>query len=120
MERVSDTVIILNHGEMVAQGPIQDILAWGQTGVFTMTVKGNAVEAEKRLRSHPWVTGVETLSKNGKITWQIRVTDPDAAEAQLIPLALAGGVTVCEFGRKVQNLEEAFLGIVEESNHERK
>jgi hypothetical protein len=42
------------------------------------------------------------------------------AEAQLVPLALAdNGVTVCEFGRKTQNLEEVFLNIVEEDNHER-
>ncbi len=59
------------------------------------------------------------MSKNGSVSWQIRVSDPDLAEAQLVPLALiGGGVTVCEFGRKAQNLEDVFMSIVEESNHE--
>jgi hypothetical protein len=47
------------------------------------------------------------------------VSDPEVAEAQLVPLALSGGhVTVCEFGRKAQNLEDVFLSIVKEANHE--
>jgi hypothetical protein len=83
-------------------------------------VKGDSASAEARLRSQPWVTSIETMSKNGKVSWQIRVSDPAVAEAQLVPLVLAGGgVTVSEFGRNQQNLEDVFLSIVEESNHER-
>jgi ABC-2 type transport system ATP-binding protein len=119
VQRVSDTVIILNHGSLVAQGPIEDVLAWGQAAVFNLAVKGDSASVEARLRSQPWVTGIEMMSKNGKASWQIRVSDPDLAEAQLVPLALAGGdVTVCEFGRKAQNLEEVFMNIVEENNHD--
>ena len=120
VQRVSDTVIILNKGELVAQGPIEEILAWGQTAAFTLTVKGDSASVEARLRSQPWVSNIETVSKNGKVSWKIKVRDPDTAEAQLVPLALAGGgVTVSEFGRNHQNLEDVFLSIVKESNHER-
>jgi ABC-2 type transport system ATP-binding protein len=120
VQRVSDTVIILNRGALVAQGPIEELLAWGQAAAFTLTVKGDNAPVEARLRSQPWVTGIEMISKNGRVNWQIRVSDPDLAEAQLVPLALAGGgVTVCEFGRKAQNLEDVFMNIVKESNHER-
>jgi ABC-2 type transport system ATP-binding protein len=120
VQRVSDTVVILDHGELVAQGSIEEILAWGQAAVFSLTVKGDHAALETRLRSQPWVTGIETISKNGKVSWQIRVSDPNVAEAQLVPLALDGGaVTVCEFRRKAQNLEDVFLSIVEENNHER-
>jgi ABC-2 type transport system ATP-binding protein len=119
VQRVSDTVVILNKGVLVAQGPIEELLAGGQRNTFTLTVKGDSAAVENRLQSQPWVTGIVTISKNGKINWQIRVTDPDLAEAQLVPLALAGGgVTVCEFGRKAQNLEEVFMNIVEENNND--
>jgi ABC-2 type transport system ATP-binding protein len=119
VQRVSDTVIILNKGLMVAQGPIEELLARGQATMFTLTVKGESTAVETRLRSQPWVTGIETISKDGNVSWQIRVNDINLAEAQLVPLALAGGgVTVCEFGHKAQNLEEVFLNIVEEDNHE--
>jgi ABC-2 type transport system ATP-binding protein len=113
VQRVSDMVVILNRGELVAQGPIEEILTWGQAAVFSLTVKGDHAAVEARLRSQSWVTGIETISKNGSVNWKIRVSDPDAAEARLVPLALASGdVTVCEFGRKAQNLEDVFLNIV--------
>jgi ABC-2 type transport system ATP-binding protein len=119
VQRVSDTVIILNRGALVAQGPIDELLAWGQADAFILTVKGDSAAVETSLRSQSWVTGIEMISKNGRVSWQIRVSDPDLAEAQLVPLVLSGGgVTICEFGRKAQNLENVFLSIVEESNHD--
>ena len=119
VQRVSDTVVILNKGALVAQGPIEEILAWGQAIVFALTIRGDYAAVESHLRSQPWVTGLETLSKNGSVSWHIRVSDIDQAETQLVPLALASGATaICDFGRKTQNLEEAFLGIVKENNHE--
>jgi hypothetical protein len=61
------------------------------------------------------------MSRNGRVSWLIRVSDRELAEAELVPLALAGGgVTICEFGWKTQNLEDVFLSIVKESNHEYK
>src|SRR5512136_2761204 len=119
VQRVSDTVVILNKGALVAQGPIEELLALGQADAFTLTVEGDSASVEARLRRQPWVTGISVISKNGRVSWQIRVSDPDEAEAELVPLALAGGgVTVCEFGRKAQNLEDVFMNIVKESNHD--
>ena len=121
VQRVSDTVVILNRGMLIAQGPIEEILAWRQGSAFTLTVRGDSASVESRLRSQPWVTGIEEISMNGRVCWQIRVTDPDLAEAQLVPLALAGGgITICEFGRKTKNLEDVFLNIVKESNNDYK
>jgi ABC-2 type transport system ATP-binding protein len=120
VQRVSDTVVILNQGALVAQGPIEELLARGQAAAFTLTVKGDSAAVEARLHSQPWVTGIETLSKNGSVNWKISVSDPAVAEAQLVPLALAGGcITVCEFGRKTQNLEDVFMSIVKENSYER-
>jgi len=121
VQRVSDTVVILNKGELVAQGPIEEMLAWGQTVSFTLTVKGDSKGVEARLRSQPWVTGLEEMSRNGRVSWLIRVSDRELAEAELVSLALAGGgVTLCEFGCKTQNLEDVFLNVIKESNHEYK
>jgi ABC-2 type transport system ATP-binding protein len=121
VQRVSDTVVILNKGELVAQGPIEEVLAWGQADSFTLTIKGDSLGVETRLRSQPWVRSLEEMSRNGRVSWLIRVSDRELAEAKLVPLALAGGgVTICEFGCKTQNLEDVFLNIVKESNHEYK
>ncbi|HSB66333.1 MAG TPA: ABC transporter ATP-binding protein [Anaerolineales bacterium] len=121
VQRVSDTVVILNKGKLVAQGSIDEVLAWGQTDSFTLTVTGDSVGVEARLRSQPWVIGLEEISRNGRVSWLIRVSDRQLAEAELVPLALADrGVTICEFGSKTQKLEDVFLNIVKESNHEYK
>jgi ABC-2 type transport system ATP-binding protein len=121
VQRVSDTVVILNKGELVAQGPIEEMLAWGQAVSFTLTVKGDSEGIDARLRSRPWVTGLEEMSRNGRVSWQIQVSDRERAEAELVPLALAGGgVTICEFDCKTQNLEDVFLNVIKESNHEHK
>ena len=58
VQRVSDTVAILNKGRLVAQGPIEELLAGGQAATFTLTVKGDSAAVEARLRSEPWVTGI--------------------------------------------------------------
>ena len=67
VQRVSDTVVILNKGALVAQGPIEELLAGGQAAAFTLTVKGDSAAVEARLRSQPWVTGIEEMSRNGSV-----------------------------------------------------
>jgi ABC-2 type transport system ATP-binding protein len=120
VQRVSDTVAIMNRGELVAQAPIDELLARGQAAAFTLTVKGDSASVEARLRKEPWVTGIDLVSKNGSVSWQISVSDPAVAEARMVPLALScGGVTVSEFARNRQNLEDVFLSIIKENDNER-
>jgi ABC-2 type transport system ATP-binding protein len=125
VQRVSDTVIILNRGTLVAQGPIEELLAWGHANVFNLTVKGDSASVEARLRSQPWVTSMTETSRNGRVSWQIRVSDRELAESQLALLALASGrATLCELVCKTQNLEDVFLSVVagndpQEGKHER-
>jgi ABC-2 type transport system ATP-binding protein len=119
VQRVSDTVAIMNRGQLVAQAPIDELLARGQAAAFTLTVRGDSASVEARLRKEPWVTGIDLVSKNGSVSWQISVSDPDVAEARLVPLALAcGGVTVSEFARRRPDLEDVFLSIVKENDNE--
>jgi ABC-2 type transport system ATP-binding protein len=114
VQHVSDTVAILNHGELVAQGPIEDLLGGGGHPVYTLSLKGDVRRALARLEALPWVLGVREAAHNGFVTWDITVTDNQAAEAQLLPCVLdGGGLSVVEFGRKKRELEEIFINIVE-------
>jgi ABC-2 type transport system ATP-binding protein len=114
VQRVSDTVAILNHGELVAQGPIEDLLAGGGGPVYTLSLKGDARRARARMEALPWVSSVREVAHNGFVTWEISVTDEQAAEAQLLGHVLGGeALTVVEFGRKKHELEEVFLSIVD-------
>jgi ABC-2 type transport system ATP-binding protein len=114
VQQVSDTVAILNHGVLVAQGPIEGLLAGGDRPVYTLSLKGDARRALARIKALPWVSGVREVAHNGFVTCEISVTDDQAAEAQLLGHVLAGeALTVVEFSRKKLELEEVFLSMVE-------
>lgn len=113
VQRVSDTVAILNHGQVVASGPIETILN-GKDGVmYKLTVKGSPNGLGKRLSGLPWVTHTSVSQHNGASLWQVSVSDQAAAEAALLRHVLADQhVTVTEFSRKKYELEEVFMEIV--------
>jgi ABC-2 type transport system ATP-binding protein len=114
VQRVSDTVVIINHGQMVAHAPIGELLAGKDGIVYSVIVKGDGQSAKTRLAQQAWIKSVTTTSTNGTTALQVNVSDAGAAESQLLRLVLAdSGVTVTEFGRKKHNLEEIFLNIVE-------
>jgi ABC-2 type transport system ATP-binding protein len=114
VQRVSDTVVIMNHGQLVAHAPIEELLAGKDGIVYSLIVKGDGQSVKTRLSQQAWIKSVAVKSSNGSTALQVSVTDADVAEAQLLRLILADtNATVSEFGRKKHNLEEVFLGIVE-------
>ncbi len=118
VQRVSDSVAILNHGELVAQAPIQDLLAGSQGTIYSLDIEGQTGQAQARIADQAWVSGIDETSAHGQTTWQVSVTDDEAAKAQLLRLVLADeGLTVTRFGRKTYELEEIFMNIVEGSDH---
>lgn len=114
VERVSDAVAILDRGELVAQAPIEELLAGG-TAIYELALKGDARESRSRLSGQPWVSSLKEVSSSGGTRWLVAVTDETAAEERLLRLVLAdGNVRVASFGRKRRSLEEAFVGLVGE------
>lgn len=118
VQRVSDSVAILNHGELVAQASIQDLLAGSRGTIYSLDIEGEAGQARARIADQVWVSGIDETSAHGQTTWQVTVTDDEAAKAQLLRLVLADEqLTVTRFGRKTYELEEIFMNIVEGDNH---
>jgi ABC-2 type transport system ATP-binding protein len=118
VQRVSDSVAILNHGDLVAQAPIQELLAGSQGTIYSLDIEGEVGQAQARIAKQPWVTGINVTSADGQTSWQVTVTDDKAAKAELLRLVLADKqLTVTKFGRKTYNLEEIFMNIVEGDNH---
>jgi ABC-2 type transport system ATP-binding protein len=117
VQQVSDTVAILNHGQLVAQGPIEELLAGGDGPIYHLSLKGDTQPALARIQALPWVSGIEQISHNGTVTWQVGVTDEQAAEAQLLRQVLTDeALTVVEYQRKKYEMEEIFMNIVEGEN----
>ena len=56
VQRVSDTVVILNKGELVAQGPIEELLAGSEGVIYIIHLKGDIKSALNQAQSLPWVS----------------------------------------------------------------
>jgi len=118
VQRVSDQVAILNHGRLVAEAPIQELLNGnGSAAIYNVTIKGDANRAKRRVADQPWVQSLSSEAHDGFTTWQVSVTDDDAAEDQLLLLIMdERDLRVMSFGRKTHNLEEVFLSLVGEES----
>jgi len=114
VQRVSDNVAILNHGRLIAQAPIEQLMSGNDGIVYSLSVKGDGKSAHQNILGHPWVASVTVESTGADTTLNVKVTDERQAEAELLRLVLADANTVVtEFGRRKHNLEEIFLEIVE-------
>jgi ABC-2 type transport system ATP-binding protein len=71
VQRVSDRVIILNNGRLVAQGPIHELLAGDGGPVYRIALRGEASVGLERVQAQPWVAGVSVASQDGVVTWHV-------------------------------------------------
>jgi ABC-2 type transport system ATP-binding protein len=116
VQRVSDRVVILNRGELIAQGPVQALLAGDQGAVYTIVTQGDTERACERLSRQPWVTNLELSSVEEGTRWAVAVSDTDTAQARLLRLVMQDEwIEVIEYGRHVLELEEIFMRLVEEN-----
>jgi ABC-2 type transport system ATP-binding protein len=121
VQRVSDSVAILDRGKLIAQASIDELLMVGGTGVvvYELTLKsesGAALEhARTRVCAQSWLSSLEEFSEpSGGWLWIVKATDESAAEESLLRVVLeTRGVRVTGFGRKRQSLEEAFFDLTE-------
>lgn len=99
VQRVSDRVVILNHGALVAQGTIESLLQAEQGHIYRMALKGAVDEAKARIMQQPWLASLHVSRNNGATHWRLNIKDKDAAETQLLRAVLADeAVQVLSYG----------------------
>ena len=118
VQRVSDRVVILDRGRLIAQGSIEELLS-GDLSLFHMTIRGDGATLTTQLLAIPWIKKIEAAPgipdlENGRTTrLEIHVTDSHAAETELLRLAIADTETiVTHFERSAHNLEDLFVNLV--------
>jgi ABC-2 type transport system ATP-binding protein len=127
VQRVSDRVVILEQGRLIAQGRIEELLS-GNRNVFNLTVRGDGSPVLAKLLSVQWVKKVEVDSRSERLRQRdnldsnnsrttklaIHVTNARIAEVELLRLAISNPATiVTQFDRPTQNLEDIFVNLVE-------
>ena len=113
VQQVSDTVAILNQGELVAQGPIDQLLRGEGEVVFRLRVQGPWQKLEENLSGRAWVSGLDITERQESVEIDVCVADLDAPENRLLQEALrVPGIVVLEYRRKELELEDAFIEII--------
>ena len=119
VERVSDRVGILNQGELVAQAPTHELLRGDGGTTFVLTVREDGGDeggdkVQSALEAQPWVVAVERSRHSGLTTYEIAVSDEEAAEARLLRVVLEDPkARVVEFKERRFELEEVFMKLVD-------
>ncbi len=112
VERVSDTVVMINAGRVVAQGPLDSILQ-GSDSDYTVRLRGETNDILARLTAEPWVKAVEASHLGETEQWRVSVSDEAAAADRLVPTLLTDDrCDVIEFHLSDRRLEDTYLDIV--------
>ena len=114
VQRVSDRVVILNHGRLISQGPIEALLVGEEGSVYTVQTVGEITGVQERLSKQPWVSNLHFDRQDGIVDWRVVVTDEQAAQSQILRVILESPeVDVLEYGREKYELEKIFMQLVQ-------
>ncbi|MFW9959321.1 MAG: ABC transporter ATP-binding protein [Candidatus Odinarchaeota archaeon] len=115
VQRVSDSVAIINKGTLVAQAPINQLLSGTEGVAYVLTIEGDYNRIASQLESLPYVTAVSTKTENETAHFVVTIDDETKAKKDMLRTVLTNkDVIVTEFGRRKYELEEVFLRLVEE------
>jgi ABC-2 type transport system ATP-binding protein len=116
VERICDRVAILDHGHLVVEGALDELLDRYAQPVWRVEAEPGEDAAlaalAERLRTQPWVTAAVT--EHGLLT--VAVADTARAARELLPLVSASGVAVVSVARARPNLEDVFLRLTGDAN----
>ncbi len=112
VERVCDRVGILDHGRLVTEAPMHELLASHARPILELDPEPDQDAAVAALaatvRGQAWTRDVRV--EHGLI--RVFVTDAERAAAEVLPLVVMSGVRLARFERVRPTLEEVFLALV--------
>lgn len=114
VQRISDSVAILNNGKLAAVGPIRSLVKGNMGPVFSITVKDAEDHLMQTLNQIPWINDILVHNNDKRsTTLKISVQDEEVAEKDLLRYVLLNkNTTVLEFNKEKHELEDVFMSIV--------
>jgi ABC-2 type transport system ATP-binding protein len=112
VERICDRIAILDHGRLVTEGPLEELLDRYAQPIFRLDPEPGQETAVaalvETLRGADWVTAVDVAHGALRVT----VSDPSFAGRELLPAVVAAGLTLATYERVRPTLEDVFLRLV--------
>ena len=114
VERVCDTVGIIDQGRLVVQAPREQLIAQYATPVFEIEGENGSAQHVAAwaggLRDAHWVASVTTDEARARVA----ANDVDRAKRELVASALQAGLTLTRYEMVRPSLEDVFLRLVGE------
>ena len=112
IERICDRVAILDHGRLVTEAPLDELLARYALPLYRLVPEtgedAGLARLATALRSVPWVDRVDLDG----IAMTVGITDEYAASRELLRAVVAADVRLASFERVRPDLEDVFLRLV--------
>jgi ABC-2 type transport system ATP-binding protein len=110
VERVCDRIAILDHGRLVREGPLVDLLDEYAGPVYVLDPE----PGQDPVRVEGLVTGLRTAPWASDVTLEhgfvrVVVSDPETAGRAILERVVASGVALAGFQRSRPTLEDVFL-----------
>jgi ABC-2 type transport system ATP-binding protein len=111
VERVADTVAVIDAGRVARQGPIAEVKSgYGASRRLLVQVTGGAAATARladTLRGQPWAARVDIVEIEGHPACEVAADDLDAA-GEVVPRLLAdAGLGLARFEPRETRLEDA-------------
>jgi ABC-2 type transport system ATP-binding protein len=106
VQEVCDTVGILDEGNLVFQGPLEDLLVGSAVPRYLVRCRPPIEPVMASLRDRPWVVGVDPVDAD---RFSVMVASLDDAEVRLARALAESGARVISFAPEAVTLEQAFL-----------
>jgi ABC-2 type transport system ATP-binding protein len=112
VQRVSDTVCILNRGKLIALAPIEQLMAGSGEIIYDLNTQGEVEPLKALVAEQSWVKYVNVANVNGHHAWEVSIVD-ESMDDQLLRLVMSvPSVHVKGFTRRQQDLEDVFMNMV--------
>jgi len=112
IERVCDTVGIINKGKLIVESPIDELRQRFATTIFELEFEEPGSPLVSALESIPWVQNIEVMEDGSDSKLRVNVSDVNVAKKELPRLVVENGLSLCRYQLITPNLEEVFMELL--------
>ena len=112
VERVCDTVVIIDRGKLVKQSTVEELRQRYARSAFELEFEEDATPLLAGLDAIPWLEKWEMATVNETPVLRIQARDVDRAKRELLQLVAASGLTLLRYELTLPSLEDIFVELM--------